>query len=277
MWTSARLGHRVVSAVVDDLAMHIPFVIARTPAAQERQATLVRARLTLSDQIGLALRAMRRGLRFSQRTYAGMNRWSPAHQGRLETRAAELPLRSVVRGLDPTAFGLVVVNSPQASQSLLGMSVQDIALWIRARMTATGVSTRSMAVATGLSQSMVSRLRDPRRAGSVRLSTVHKVVRVLGSELAVGQSFRGGMEGIEPQSWPTAAVFPHSRGRRRRLAAHGWVRRERPSWFRWSVRPHLGMPPTWTAEAPREPRRGAKEPHGNVIAPPRPRDRAAAA
>lgn len=257
--------------------MDIPFVIARTPAAQERQATFIREHLTLSDQIGLALRAMRRGRRFSQRVYAVMQRWSPAHQGRLETRAADLPLRSVVRALDPSAFGLVVVGSQEASQSLLGMSVQDIACWIRVRMTEIGMSTRSLAVRTGLSQTMVSRLRDPRRAGTVRLSTVQKVVRVLGSEVAVGQSFAGGTKVIEPQTWPTAAVLPHSRGRRRRLAAHGWVRREWPSWFRWSVRPHLGLPPTWTAEAPREPRRGWHEPHGNVIAPPLPHRGAAAA
>lgn len=259
-----------VGAVDHDLAMDIPFVMARTPAAQERQAALIRERLTLSDQIGLALRAMRRGLRLSQRVYARTHTWSPAHQGRLETRAAELPLRAVVRALDPTAFGLVIHGSPQASRAMLGMSVQDITGWIRDRMTEVGMSTRSVADRTDLSQTMVSRLRDPRRAGSVRLSTVQKVVRALGSELSVGQSFEGGLAVIDPHAWPTAAVLPHSRGRRRRLAAHGWVRREWPSWFRWSVRPHLGLPPTWTAEAPREPRRWSPEPHGNVIAPPRP-------
>ena len=270
MWTSAGRRQRVVGGTAFDKAMEIPFVIARLPSVQERQATFLREHLTLSDVIGLALRAMRRGLRFSQRTYARMQRCSPAHQGRLETRAEDLPLRSVVRALDHTAFGLVIVGAPQASGSLLGMSVQDIASWIRGRMEETGMSTRSLAGRTGLSQTMVSRLRDPRRAGSVRLSTVQRVVRVLGSEVAVGQSSGEGMEVIEPESWPTAAVLPHSRGRRRRLAAHGWVRRGWPSWFRWSVRPHLGLPPTWTAEAPREPWGGRFEPNGNVIAPPRP-------
>ena len=103
MWTTAGRRQRVVGGAAFDKAMEIPFVIARLPSVQERQATFLREHLTLSDVIGLALRAMRRGLRFSQRTYARMQRCSPAHQGRLETRAEDLPLRSVVRALDHTA------------------------------------------------------------------------------------------------------------------------------------------------------------------------------
>lgn len=247
--------------------MNIPFAIARAISVQERQAAYLREHLTLSDEIGMALRAARRWLRHSQRAYAALGRWSAAHQGRLETRAADLPLRSVSRALEHADFGLVIVDSSDGSSPRLGGSVEAVASWVRARMAESGVSTRWVAEQCDVSQTMVSRLRDARRAGSVRLSTVQKVIRVLGGEIAVGLSVDGRLAAIDPQSWPTAAVLPRSRGRRRRLAAHGWLRRQGPTWFRWSVRPHLGLPPTWTAEAPPEPHRGWWEPGGNAIAP----------
>lgn len=249
--------------------MELPFKISGVPSIQERQATYVKETLTLEDEVGLALRAMRRGQRLSQRDYARLRRWSPAQQGRLETRAADLPLGRVVQALDPTAFGLVIVGHAQQSWSPNGMTVQDIVSWLRSAMAAVGLTTRAAAAAWGLSQSKVARLRDPLRAGSVRLSTVQDVVRRLGGEMALGQADVGGMVVIEPHEWPTEAVLPRSRGRRRRFAAHGWIRRGWPFWFRWHVRPHLGGPPGWTAEAPDEPRWG-REPNGNVIAPPRP-------
>ena len=71
-------------------------------------AELVEARacLQLPDEVGLAIRADRRRLGLSQRAYATRRRLTAAMVARLETRAAELKLRDVIRGLEGTDFVL---------------------------------------------------------------------------------------------------------------------------------------------------------------------------
>jgi hypothetical protein len=256
-------------------SMDAPFRISRLPSVQERQAAYLRAHLTLSGEIGLAFRAVRRGCRQSQREYARVRGWSPAHQARLETRAAERQLGHIVRALSPTAFGLLITSDLSSPWSDLGLSVQEIVEWISRAMARQGVTTRALAAECGLSQTTVSRVRDPGRATTVPLGVVADVVQSLGGRLVLAQSTPTGLVPVDPQAWPTAAVLPRSRGNGRRLAAHGWVRRWQPWWYRWDRRPHLGAPPLWSAEAPSEPR-WESEPNRNAIAPPMPRPAAAA-
>ncbi len=65
-----------------------------------------RARLTLGDEVGLALRSHRRRLRLSQRAYAAMRGYSRATLGRMESAAGAHRLDDVVRALDGTGFAL---------------------------------------------------------------------------------------------------------------------------------------------------------------------------
>jgi hypothetical protein len=249
--------------------MDIPFVVSRVPAVQERQAAWIRANLTLADEIGLALRAVRRGCRQSQREYARARGWSPAHQGRLETRATDLGLGRVLTALEPTAFTLVIVAEASDPWPDPGPSAAILAGWVGTALRERGVTTRMAARDSGLSQATVSRLCDGDRAVAVRLGLAAALVDWFGGAMRLGRSSPVGLSVTDPQSWPTCAVIPRARGNGRRLAAHGWVRREQPWWFRWDHRPHLGMPPVWTAESPSDPRWEA-EPYGNGIAPPPP-------
>ncbi|MGG5260673.1 hypothetical protein [Phycicoccus avicenniae] len=83
----------------------------RPEAAQELLAA-ARARLTLSDEVGLALRAHRRRLRLSQRAYAALRGYSRTTLGRLEVAAGGHRLDDVVRALEGTGFALYLGRSP---------------------------------------------------------------------------------------------------------------------------------------------------------------------
>ena len=72
-----------------------------------------RADLTLADSIGLALRAHRRRMRMSQRTYAQFRDWPRALVSRLESQAGRATLAMVEQALAPTGYALAVVALPE--------------------------------------------------------------------------------------------------------------------------------------------------------------------
>lgn len=82
-----------------------------------RELLAARARLTLGDEVGLALRAHRRRLRLSQRDYAAARGYSRATLGRLESAAGRHRLDDVVAALDGTGFALYVGRAPTPPSS----------------------------------------------------------------------------------------------------------------------------------------------------------------
>ncbi|WP_392543077.1 hypothetical protein [Oryzobacter telluris] len=76
-----------------------------------------RASLRLPDEVGLAIRADRRRLGLSQRAYATRRQLSAALVARLETRAGDLKLADVIRGLDGTQFALCLCHRPDQGES----------------------------------------------------------------------------------------------------------------------------------------------------------------
>ena len=76
------------------------------------QLRRARAALTVSDEIGLALRDHRRRLGMSQRTYATTRGLSRTMLARLEAGAGRMSLDTVVTALDGTGFVLQVGFSP---------------------------------------------------------------------------------------------------------------------------------------------------------------------
>lgn len=240
---------------------------SRLPSLHELRATRVRASLTLGDTVGLALRAERRCSRESQREYALGRGWSAAHQARLETIAEELPLGRVLTALADTDHAIAVAGQVVAPH-LVQLSVPaDLCRWLRDELGASRRSGRWLAAASGLSQSMVSRLTDPRRAGGVQLARAAQAVGVLGGRVVLGGWTDEGLRELDPQAWPAAAVVPRVRGDGRRLAAHRWIRLGMPFWWRWREDLPVGPMPSWTAQSPAEPRHGQVEQQGNALAP----------
>ncbi len=76
-----------------------------------------RAGLRLPDEVGLAIRADRRRLGLGQRAYAARRRLTAAMVARLETRAGDLKLSDVIRGLESTAFVLCLCHRPDVGES----------------------------------------------------------------------------------------------------------------------------------------------------------------
>ena len=76
------------------------------------QLRRARAALTVSDEVGLALRDHRRRLGMSQRSYARERGLSRAMLARLEAGAGRMSLDTVVKALDGTGFVLQVGFSP---------------------------------------------------------------------------------------------------------------------------------------------------------------------
>ena len=76
------------------------------------QLRRARAALTVSDDVGRALRDHRRRLGMSQRSYARERGLSRAMLARLEAGAGRMSLDTVVRALDGTGFVLQVGFSP---------------------------------------------------------------------------------------------------------------------------------------------------------------------
>jgi transcriptional regulator with XRE-family HTH domain len=78
------------------------------PRKYAQALAAARVRLTLSDEIGLALRDHRRALGMSQRSYAASRGLSRAMVARLESGAGRLSLDTVVSALEGTGFALAV-------------------------------------------------------------------------------------------------------------------------------------------------------------------------
>jgi transcriptional regulator with XRE-family HTH domain len=78
------------------------------PQKYAPQLARARARLTVSDEVGLALRAHRRALGQSQRSYAASRGLSRAMLARLEAGAGRMSLDTVVDALEGTGFVLKV-------------------------------------------------------------------------------------------------------------------------------------------------------------------------
>lgn len=76
-----------------------------------------RVRLTIADEVGLALRAHRRRLRLSQRAYAALRGYSRATLGRLECSAGAQRLDDIVQALEGTGFALYLGRSPAPPRS----------------------------------------------------------------------------------------------------------------------------------------------------------------
>jgi hypothetical protein len=82
------------------------------PSKYAPQLARARARLTVSDEVGLALRAHRRALGLSQRSYAASRGLSRAMLARLEAGAGRMSLETVVDALAGTGFTLMVCLDP---------------------------------------------------------------------------------------------------------------------------------------------------------------------
>ncbi len=82
-----------------------------------RELLEARATLTLSDEVGLALRLHRRRLGKSQRAYAAVRGWSRSHLGRLEATAGRMRLEDVVAALQPTGFRLALIPRNEGGPS----------------------------------------------------------------------------------------------------------------------------------------------------------------
>jgi transcriptional regulator with XRE-family HTH domain len=86
------------------------------PRKYAPQLARARARLTVSDEVGLALRAHRRALGLSQRSYAASRGLSRAMLARLEAGAGRMSLDTIVDALDGTGFVLTVGFDPLPPQ-----------------------------------------------------------------------------------------------------------------------------------------------------------------
>ena len=78
------------------------------PPKFARQLARARARLTVADEVGLALRDHRRALGLSQRAYAASRGLSRAMLARLEAGAGRMSLDTVASALEGTGFELRV-------------------------------------------------------------------------------------------------------------------------------------------------------------------------
>ena len=82
------------------------------PRKYERQLIRARARLTVVEEVGLALREHRRRLGMNQRTYAAHRGLSRTMVARLEAGSEHLGFDTVVRALRGTGFELRVAVLP---------------------------------------------------------------------------------------------------------------------------------------------------------------------
>ncbi len=103
------------------------------PPKYARQLARARARLSVADEVGLALRDHRRALGLSQRAYAASRGLSRAMLARLEAGAGRMSLDTVVSALDGTGFELRVTfdepppTVPEAAGSASARSVRPSA------------------------------------------------------------------------------------------------------------------------------------------------------
>ncbi len=93
------------------------------PPKFARQLARARARLTVADEVGLALRDHRRALGLSQRAYAASRGLSRAMLARLEAGAGRMSLDTVVSALEGTGFELrVAFDEPPPTVSEAGVA-----------------------------------------------------------------------------------------------------------------------------------------------------------
>jgi transcriptional regulator with XRE-family HTH domain len=103
------------------------------PPKYARQLARARARLTVADEVGLALRDHRRALGLSQRAYAASRGLSRAMLARLEAGAGRMSLDTVVSALEGTGFELRVAfdspppTMPEATVATPSTSAQESA------------------------------------------------------------------------------------------------------------------------------------------------------
>jgi transcriptional regulator with XRE-family HTH domain len=97
------------------------------PRKYAPQLARARARLTVSDEVGLALRAHRRALGLSQRSYAASRGLSRAMLARLEAGAGRMSLDTVVDALEGTGFVLKVGFDPLPPQPS-GAAAEEVVL-----------------------------------------------------------------------------------------------------------------------------------------------------
>jgi transcriptional regulator with XRE-family HTH domain len=103
------------------------------PPKYARQLARARERLTVADEVGLALRDHRRALGLSQRAYAASRGLSRAMLARLEAGAGRMSLDTVVSALEGTGFELRVAfddpppRTPGAAEAVPPTSAQESA------------------------------------------------------------------------------------------------------------------------------------------------------
>ena len=103
------------------------------PLKYARPLARARARLTVADEVGLALRDHRRALGLSQRAYASSRGLSRAMVARLEAGAGRMSLDTVVLALEGTGFELRVTfddpppRTPGAAEAVPSTSAQESA------------------------------------------------------------------------------------------------------------------------------------------------------
>ena len=208
--------------------------------AEELLAEDLRLHLTLEEEVGLALRAVRGAQGMSQRVYAEAHDWSASQQARVETRAGGLRFGHVLAMLAPIEVTLCVlgdlgrVRSKKVTADVMGgtsadpgrgvdgqvvplATPADLSAWIIARSRELGVGTRVVADLADTSQTMVCRGRSGTRIENVRLDVLERIVGALDGSMRIAWDDSGAPELIEPWDWPTAALVPRARGGERRL------------------------------------------------------------
>ncbi len=220
-----------------------------------------KARMSLNDQLGIALRHARRSAGMSQRAYARDHGRSPSRQARLETRASDIATEVVVEALEPTWTALGVrslTDSGGEPRIILGRAEirSVLADAISAAKAASGRTYRALADRTGVPVATLHRAATA--PDQMSIATVRRVLQALGLDLvALSRDARAPLLMLTPDVYPEASVAPRVRGGRRRLAAHRWIR-PCPGGPRWwwlelyRPRRYKGDPPDWTAEYPHE-------------------------
>lgn len=223
---------------------------------EQEHAARLRESLTLSDELGMAMRAARRRLRFSQRDLAERQGWSQSRVARLEARAEKSSIDVVIEALAVNNFRLAIESEDQLQ--VIDRPAEMVA-WLRHRMQSWRLSSRQVGHLAHVSQRSVIRLLSERHIWTVSLGLFAKVAAALGGRTRIVWDNARTDHVVDKGEWPTAAVLPRTRGGARRLAAHGWIRATTslgPFWYwmRRFPRDPFRRAPTWTAEWPRDPR-----------------------
>ncbi|WP_146132992.1 helix-turn-helix domain-containing protein [Knoellia remsis] len=214
---------------------------------RERKVDHACERMGDDDMIGQALRRDRLRHRESQRAYAERRGFSDSQLARLESRAGDMALGTVLAALAETAYGLAIVPlGPRPTLSLNPISCEGREIASAVRQTVDGhASMRSAAERLGVPRTTLSRATDDPK--QLSLKAVRSVLRQCGYGLVVAHADTGLV--VHARDWDGGEVAARARGGGRRLAGHRLPMATPlgPSWWweRWS---HvIGMePPLWT-------------------------------